>query len=174
MLQDVCGPGGVTPAYLTTSDASIPSPLNVGLENSRRFRALPLYCSLLSYGKKGYSENVLRNISFARRIEAWLHQNTKYDVLTPLSTTSGGGGSYKILNIVLFAPSSSCGIAEYQDPSNGGMKLCDVLKKRSVLYTTPTVWKGRSAIRLAVSNWQTGLREEDYQRVVEELEHVMR
>jgi glutamate/tyrosine decarboxylase-like PLP-dependent enzyme len=171
MLQDVCGAGGLTPAYLSTSDTSIPSPLNVGLENSRRFRALPLYCSLLSYGKEGYTEIIQRNVTFARRVEEWLSKHEGYDVLTPLSTTCGG--AYKILNIVLFAPSAACGRAEYHDPSTGGMKLCDKLKERGVLYTTPTVWKGRSAVRLAVSNWQTGLREEEYERVVQELDHVI-
>lgn len=171
LLQDVCGPGGLTPAYLSTSDSSIPSPLNVGLENSRRFRALPLYCSLLSYGKQGYSAIIQRNVTFARKLENWLHRHNKYDVLTPLSTTCGG--SYKVLNIVLFAPSSSCGKAEFQDPSDGGTKLCEKLKERGIVYTTPTVWKGRSAIRLTVSNWQTGLREEDYEKVIKELDHVI-
>ena len=32
----------------------VPSPLYVNIENSRRFRALPLFASLLSLGKEGY------------------------------------------------------------------------------------------------------------------------
>jgi hypothetical protein len=35
--------------------AAIPSPLNCGIENSRRFRALPLYAGLLEQGKTGYT-----------------------------------------------------------------------------------------------------------------------
>lgn len=34
--------------------ATVPSPLNVGIENSRRFRALPLFASLMELGKEGY------------------------------------------------------------------------------------------------------------------------
>ena len=33
----------------------VPSPLYLGIENSRRFRALPLFASLLSLGKEGYA-----------------------------------------------------------------------------------------------------------------------
>jgi hypothetical protein len=39
-------------AYLSSIPSSIPSPLNIGLENSRRFRALPVYAVLLAYGKE--------------------------------------------------------------------------------------------------------------------------
>lgn len=35
--------------------AGLPSPLNCGIENSRRFRALPLYAGLLEQGKAGYA-----------------------------------------------------------------------------------------------------------------------
>ena len=33
----------------------VPNPLYMGIENSRRFRALPLFASLLSLGKEGYT-----------------------------------------------------------------------------------------------------------------------
>ena len=33
---------------------SVPSPLYTGIENSRRFRALPLIASLMSLGRQGY------------------------------------------------------------------------------------------------------------------------
>ena len=63
-------PVASAPAYLTAaSDSSgiveraegevihelVPSPLYVGIENSRRFRALPLFASLMSLGKEGYA-----------------------------------------------------------------------------------------------------------------------
>jgi hypothetical protein len=38
----------------TVLPEDIPSPLFVNIENSRRFRALPVYASLLSLGKEGY------------------------------------------------------------------------------------------------------------------------
>lgn len=72
-LPDLLGPVAAnTPAYLASSTSSsahgsaarpsdgllahdlVPSPLYVSIENSSRFRALPLLASLLSLGKEGY------------------------------------------------------------------------------------------------------------------------
>lgn len=145
----------MTPAYLSAAASSIPSPLNVGIENSRRFRALPLYSSLICYGKEGYSEIIQRNIAFARSVEAWLYESPYYDVLTPPSTSSKARGDYRILNIVLFAPSAKCGVAELQG-EDGGVKMVEKINESGEMYVTGTKWKGRSAARLAVSNWQTG------------------
>lgn len=62
-------PSGSGPAYLQTGSSStavgagepqgfvhdhVPSPLFLNIENSRRFRALPLFASLVSLGKDGY------------------------------------------------------------------------------------------------------------------------
>ncbi|KAJ7026134.1 tyrosine decarboxylase [Mycena alexandri] len=55
-------------AYLSTATLSIPSPLNLGLENSRRFRALPVYASLLACGRIWYCTLLERRIALARRI----------------------------------------------------------------------------------------------------------
>ena len=59
----------MAPAYLATAPVGleqddtepgrviqdqVPSPLYCGIENSRRFRALPLLASLMSLGKEGY------------------------------------------------------------------------------------------------------------------------
>lgn len=35
--------------------AGLPSPLDCGIENSRRFRALPLYAGLMEQGRDGYT-----------------------------------------------------------------------------------------------------------------------
>ena len=65
------------PAYLTapSSDPSahgraegevvhelVPSPLYVNIENSRRFRALPLLASLMALGKDGYAGRCLLGV----------------------------------------------------------------------------------------------------------------
>lgn len=52
-LTDVLGPGEDAPAYLSSA-SDTPSPLYVNIENSRRFRALPLLASLASLGREGY------------------------------------------------------------------------------------------------------------------------
>jgi len=43
--------------------------MNMGLENSRRFRALPALFSILSYGKNGISDIVKINCEFADKLK---------------------------------------------------------------------------------------------------------
>lgn len=168
--QAVCGPGALAPAYLSTSASSIPSPLNVRLENSSRFRGLPLYASLVCYGKEGYTSIIKRNVEFARRLEGWLRDNEDYDILTPNPKTT----SFKVLNIVLFAPSSICPIEEMRDPVNGGDLMTSLINQSGEMYVTATKWKGRSAARLAVSNHLTGMDgEDDFEIVINRLKAIM-
>lgn len=71
-------------AYLNagnTAKGHIPSPLNIGIENSRRFRALPVYASLLSYGQTGYQTMLQKQIRLARKIAWWLFVHPEYTVL---------------------------------------------------------------------------------------------
>lgn len=174
-LEAVCGPGSNVPAYLTTAPSSadeyIPSPMNVGIENSQRFRALPLYASLLCYGQEGYRKIVRENITFARRVEAWLVDHKQwYDVLTPLSTSSSKQGNYRISNIVLFAPSRTCGVTAFEG-KDAGVQLVKAINATGKMYVTGTSWKGRSAVRLAVSNYLTDDR--DFTIVTEVLSSIM-
>jgi len=124
---------------------------------------------LVCYGKEGYSSIIRRNISFARRLENWLRNNKDYDILTPNPETT----SFKILNIVLFAPSSTCPIEEMRDPVNGGNIMTERINQSGEMYVTATKWKGRSAARLAVSNHLTGMDESDYEIVTARLKAVM-
>lgn len=49
--------------------ADVPNPLYCNIENSRRFRALPLFASLLSLGKEGYAgEHKLYTVADARHL----------------------------------------------------------------------------------------------------------
>lgn len=71
-------------AYLNagnTAESHIPSPLNIGVENFRRFRALPVYASLLSYGRTGYQTMLQKQIRLARMITGWLFDHPEYMVL---------------------------------------------------------------------------------------------
>lgn len=185
LLHAVCGPGTAAAAYLAAPPPShdndviepllkerrriasqIPSPYYGNLENSRRFRALPLYASLVSLGQAGYEMIVRSNIEFARRITEWLQSSSDWDVLLPL-----GNPNFKVMNIVLFAPSSGC-----RDPSlrgaNGASECVLRIKATRRVYVTGTAWQGRSAIRLAVSNWSTTIQR-DFPIVTEVLQSVM-
>lgn len=68
--------------YLSSDlGASVPSLLNVGLENSRRFRALPLYAALLSEGSAGFERFVSSMVRLAWRIAGFLRDSPDYELL---------------------------------------------------------------------------------------------
>ncbi|GAA5953725.1 hypothetical protein JCM3765_006950 [Sporobolomyces pararoseus] len=193
-LFDLTGPGSVAAAYLSSSSTStdssssfyplleatrkIPSPLFMGIENSRRFRALPLYCSLLSLGSKGYKSLIRRQISFARKLESYLRSHPAYKVLTPSSSSgeSSDPFSYQVYNIVLFKPSSLAPIKfrlsspENPDPST---TFLAALNESKEIFVTGTSWRGEKAVRIAVSNWMT-LETRDLEIVKKVLDRVMR
>lgn len=181
LLHSVLGPGTNAPAYLTppTPTSSTPSidpyrslvsPLFLNIENSRRFRTLPVWASLVALGKEGYREIVSRNIEFARKVEAWMRDGGGgggYEVLTPLSST----GEHKTLNILLFAPALE-GPERFRG-EGGAARLVAAINGGRECYVTATRWRGGGAIRMAVSNWGTTVGR-DYEIVVRVLEEVMR
>lgn len=165
----------------------IPNPLFKNLENSRRFRALPIYSSLLNYGLVGISNMINKNIEFCRSIEIFLRSTTLtelgYEVLTPLNSSSlsnsnsnsnvssSSSSSFKTLNILLFTSSS---FAPIKFQGNEGInKLREKINESQEIYVTGTTWRGRKGIRLAVSNWSTEI-ERDGNIVKKVLERVMR
>lgn len=79
IAEDVCrNPNAV---YLSVGAGEIPAPCNIGLENSRRLRALPVYATLVAYGKDGYRDMLERQIKLARSVTGWLLEHPAYEVL---------------------------------------------------------------------------------------------
>lgn len=162
ILKNACASGPA--AYLTSSQSPadpsnpIESPLHVGIENSRRFRALPLYATLVAYGRAGYAEMVYRNIEFARSVDAWLRTSSFFEVLTPQPAHTIGShleqGQYETTNIVLFTlKAESIAQSGYRDMN----EVITAINSTGALYVTGTAFHGRPAARLAVSNWRTGI-----------------
>jgi glutamate/tyrosine decarboxylase-like PLP-dependent enzyme len=148
--------------------AQVPNPLYSNIENSRRFRALPLFASLISLGKDGYRDIIQRNIAFARQIAQYIQGSTSYELLNP---SPKGVESIVPLNIVLFRGSASSHFPPSQEGSS--TKLTEAINLTRRIYVTGTKWRGQGAIRLAVSNWRTGLNENDFEEVKSVLEQVM-
>ena len=74
------------------------------------------------------------------------------------------------LNIVLFAPSSTSQFSSAPDPAKA---LTDAINATRRMYVTGTKWRGVGAVRLAVSNWQTGSGgNEEFEAVRQILEDV--
>ncbi|KAL2856028.1 pyridoxal phosphate-dependent transferase [Aspergillus pseudoustus] len=148
-------------AYLTAgkSDAQlIPSPLNIGIENSRRFRALPVYTSLLAYGSSGYQQILQTQIRLARRIAGWLFDHPKYNVLPEVG--SKRDLLERMFMVVL--------VSATDDKLNH--QLTTKINATSKMFVSGTSWKGRPACRIAISNWRA--EETDFDNVREVLESI--
>ncbi|KAF4125764.1 Glutamate or tyrosine decarboxylase or a related PLP-dependent protein [Geosmithia morbida] len=170
-LQAVCTNGNA--AYLLSASAdapsSIPSPLNVGLENSRRFRALPLYAVLLSEGRAGLSGYVTSMVRLSRRLASYIQVSEHYDLLPDApdgAETQGDGDGDgdaidQIFIIVLFRARDA--------------RVNDVLVERinatRSMYVSGTSWRGEKAARIAVSSWKVDA-DADFDVVTSILEDV--
>jgi glutamate/tyrosine decarboxylase-like PLP-dependent enzyme len=134
-------------------DADI-SPLHLGLENSRRFRALPVYASLLAFGREGYLEMLEKQIKLARQIAGFLCDHEGYEVLPTPDEQS-------IYMVVLFRAKD----AAFNEI------LVQRVKDTRDMYISPTMFEGLPASRIAISNWQVDV-ERDFALVKRVLEHV--
>ncbi|KAJ4384704.1 hypothetical protein N0V86_000305 [Didymella sp. IMI 355093] len=130
-------------AYLAAGSGGdgIMSPLNIGLENSRRFRALPVYASLVAYGKAGYRDMLERQIALSRSIAQFIQDSKEYELLP--HTEAEADAVARIYIIVLFRA--------VDEKLNE--QLVAKIKASRKIYVSGTSWEGRPACRFAISNW---------------------
>lgn len=122
--------------------------MNYVPENSRRWRSLPAWFTLLAYGKEGYAEIVGRNCLLAKELGDGIKNHGQLDLLHEVR-----------LNIVCFATKIDSGIDT--------KSLLEKINASNKVFLTPTVYKDRFAIRVAVSNWRTGQKEiENLYRII--------
>ena len=135
--------------YLSTGGATdaIVSPSNVGLENSRRLRALPVYANMTAYGADGYREMLGRQIELSRDIAEYILDSDDYELL-PEPALPKDELLKSIYIIVLFRAKDE-GLNK---------ELTARIKASRKIYVSGTAWKGRPACRFAVSNWMTDSR----------------
>lgn len=118
--------------------------LNYTPENSRRFRALPAWFTLMAYGREGYREIVERNCGLAHMLGEWVRTSENFLLLAPVR-----------LNVVCFT-------LNREDLSIDLIqKFLDRIRDDGRVYFTPTVYKEIPAIRAAISNWQTQTKDID-------------
>jgi glutamate/tyrosine decarboxylase-like PLP-dependent enzyme len=133
-------------SYLSASTAERPDFYHLTPENSRRFRALPAWCTLLAYGKAGYRELVERNCQLAQELSRRLDASPDFALLAPTR-----------LNIVCFTRVLPTGPASAPDLS----ALQQWLAADGRVLFTPTVLQGRAGLRAAFSNWRTQAHDVD-------------
>jgi glutamate/tyrosine decarboxylase-like PLP-dependent enzyme len=134
-----------TAAYLGVG----PDLLHRTPEDSRRFRALPAWMTLIAYGRSGYRELVARCCSLAQRLGQGIEQSSSFELLTPVR-----------LNIVCFALGGASAIQRDH--------FLERLKEDGQVLLTPTFFGGKPAIRAAFVNWSTS--EQDIPIILDALE----
>jgi glutamate/tyrosine decarboxylase-like PLP-dependent enzyme len=109
-------------------------------EFSRRARGFAVYAALRSLGRQGLVELVERGCAQARRFADKITELAGVRVLNDV-----------VLNQVLFC---------FEDDETTDRVLASVQASGDV-WLSGTTWNGRKAIRVSVSNWQTGDEETD-------------
>ncbi|KAI1270134.1 pyridoxal phosphate-dependent transferase [Xylariaceae sp. FL1019] len=145
-------------AYLSPGTPStIQSPLNIGLENSRRFRALPVYAVLLSEGAAGISAMMQNMVLTARAIAKTIQESSDY-MLLPNPAVDATSIDDDTHIVVLFRAKDDA--------------LNDVLVQKinegNKWYVSGSKWDGNPAVRVAVSSWRAD-REDAVETVRESL-----
>lgn len=127
--------------------------LNVLPENSRRLRALPVWFSLLAYGKEGFKDIVEDSAALALHFANELIEEDNFELLAPIR-----------LNNVCFTLK---GDHNQQNIS----KFLTLLNDKGKVFMTPTVYQNRKGIRASFVNWRT--TENDIKIIIEELKETL-
>lgn len=102
-------------------------------EESRRGRAIPVYAALRCLGREGLAELIERNCRQARRFAEGL-----------------SAAGHQVLNEVMLNQV----VVVFGDPERT-RRVIEALQAEGTCWCGATVWQGRSAMRISVSNWST-------------------
>ncbi|WP_166920915.1 pyridoxal phosphate-dependent decarboxylase family protein [Flavobacterium poyangense] len=127
--------------------------LNVLPENSRRLRALPVWFSLLAYGKEGFCDIIEDSTRLALHFGNALIEDGNFELLAPIR-----------LNNVCFTLKGD----HNQEKVASFLSL---LNDRGKVFMTPTVYQNRKGIRASFVNWRT--TENDIKIVIEEMKATL-
>jgi len=135
---------GVHAEYLVHGDeGTVRDQVDWTPEFSRRARGFTVYAALRSLGRRGVVELVERTCAHARRFADELVELPGFEILNDV-----------VLNQVLFR-------FESDDRTDDVLRR---VQESGEAWLSGTVWAGRRAIRISVSNWQTS--DEDVERTI--------
>jgi glutamate/tyrosine decarboxylase-like PLP-dependent enzyme len=123
-------------AYLPSPEPLPDNYLHLTPENSRRFRALPLWMGLLAYGRAGYADMVERNCEAARYLGERIAADERLRLAAPVR-----------LNVVCFAPKGA--------DAQAIAALQKAMHRDGTAYLSPSVLGGEPILRAAICNWRT-------------------
>jgi glutamate/tyrosine decarboxylase-like PLP-dependent enzyme len=123
-------------AYLPAPEPIPDHFLHLTPENSRRFRALPLWMGLQAYGREAYAELVERNCEAARYLGELIAADARFHLAAPVH-----------LNVVCFAPTGA--------DARAIAALQKAMHQDGTAYMSPSVLHGMPILRAAICNWRT-------------------
>lgn len=126
--------------------------LNFLPENSRRLKALPVWFSLMAYGKNGYQHIVENNIALSKQLGQMLEDSNEFKLLAPVR-----------LNTVCFTLKDE----ERQDQVG---KFLEMVNDTGKVFMTPTFYRQQKGIRAAFVNWRT--TEKDVQLIFDVMHEI--
>jgi len=127
--------------------------LNFVPENSRRFRALTVWFTLMAYGKEGYRWLVENDIRLANLLAEGLVESGYFELVAPVR-----------LNTVCF---------NIHPDHAGELNITGFLRelhKKGTVFMTPSTYLGRACIRAAFVNYRTS--ELDVDQVLNDMREV--
>jgi len=130
------------PAPYLVNATEQPDFMSLGIENSRRFRAFPVWLSLLAYGKQGIKNWVKSNIELSKKLAEWIDHSIDYELVYPCQ-----------MNVVLFRPNCD-GLSQEEADLLTDERL-NAINQDGRLFLSPGSWQGHHIIRAALSNWET-------------------
>jgi glutamate/tyrosine decarboxylase-like PLP-dependent enzyme len=130
----------VTASYLVQDGSAVRDQVDWVPEFSRRARGFAIYAALRSLGRNGLAELVERTCACARRFADGIVELDGAELLNEV-----------VLNQVLFR----------FDTDARTDAVLRAVQDAGDVWMSGTTWDGRRAIRLSVSNWQTGDEEID-------------
>lgn len=129
--------------YLSAPVALANNYMHLAPENSRRFRALPLWASLVAYGREGHAEIVERNCACAARLGELIAGEPRLRLAAPVR-----------LNVVCFELAGS--------DADALARLRANLHGSGVAYLSPSRLDGRAILRAAICNWRTTIADVEH------------
>jgi glutamate/tyrosine decarboxylase-like PLP-dependent enzyme len=136
--------------YLVVDEKAARDAMDWTPEFSRRARGFAVYAALRSLGRSGVADLVERSCAHARRFAEELGRLPGCEILNEV-----------VLNQVLF---------RFADDATTNAVLRSV-QESGEAWMSGTVWDGRAAIRISVSNWRTD--DDDVARTVASFEHAV-
>lgn len=111
-------------------------------ENSRRLRALPVWASLLAYGRSGIGDVVASCCACAATLGSWIEHHDDLELLAPVT-----------LNIVAFRLGDR--LLDGGDEAALTARFLAAVATSGEVFLTPGSYAGRRGVRAAFSNWRT-------------------